>query len=395
LARDIAELKRRADEAERPWYRNASTTIPIAISVLALVASIAVPATQDAEARRQRQQDELTTKMDALNKVVEQIADLRRQNTEQLASASNLGIAQTESQLLNIKKLADQEQAKKLLQDSQIAAAANPSLVRVLAGELGLSGEEGAAKGMLEGLLRRHDVQGWDRAYSEEALAYWELLPDSSPQQMSDGRQNMERSIAFFQQQSGEYAKEALVGTQLSWANQELLVNNRSGAERQLQAAQKSLDLFNPLNEDKPFFQRSVLVVKYMIDGSPPGILGGATYTDADRWLGSWTVAIAHEVGKSGLLLLSLNKQTNLMDARMNVFDHSILEETYIGSGVFLREGELRIDWLGVVRSALSPNYPPTQTYGYTTLTLNRSGVLTMETYLLGEAPVSGRGRRK
>jgi hypothetical protein len=47
----------------------------------------------------------------------------------------------------------------------------------------------------------------------------------------------------------------------------------------------------------------------------------------------------------------------------------------------------LRIDWQAIWRAAPAPGLPPSETLGYTTLSLDGSKALALKTYLLGEAP--------
>jgi hypothetical protein len=392
LFRRVTELKTRADEADKPWYRVPSTILPILVSIFALAVSVYIPIREE----RQHASEELSTKLENVTTLVGQIIDLRKENSERMASSSNPELFQIESQLLNAKKLGLQERVTKLLDDPQASSKVDPSVVQALASEVGLSGDEGVARNLLQTVLRRKDIDGWQRASTSVALGFWEMQPDSTkfPDIVNDGRHNMEQAVQFYQDQPGERSKEALVYTHVAWAKQELLVNNRQGAKNELQIALACIGRLHPFNVDKPYLQSSYLAVERLVDGSQGGLSAALTDADTGRWYGSWAVNISPPAGTSGPLILIPNKQTNLVDARLDLFKDNVLVEKFVGSGSFLNAGAMRIDWLGVVRPANVPGYPPSQTYGYTLLHLDTANRLNMKTYLLGEATAQGRGMK-
>jgi hypothetical protein len=380
LLRQVTELQTRADDADKPWYRTPSTTIPIVISALAVITSIAIPWVQDWQATKQQAQANLAT----VESLAEQMIDLRKQNAEQLALTSNPALVVAESGLLNAKEQVLREKAKTLLEDPQIAEKADPGAVRVIAGELGNSGDLELAKADLRGLLNRSDVGTWERAYANASLAYYEMSLDAKPAEVDDGRKRMKEAISFYQQQPGDYARENVVEAYAAWANQDLAVGDRPGAKEEIQAAQISLKRLSPRDTDAPFISNGLFSIERSAEDSQDSY---QTDPDTNRWFGSWTVKNGPADQRSAFLIISLNRQTNLPDAKLDILERNALKESYVGSGAFLNPGTLRIDWQAIWRAATAPGFPPSQSLGYTMLSLNGSNALEMKTYLLGEPP--------
>lgn len=394
LFEQVSELQGRASDLEKAWYRDAKTTVPIIVSVFALLASVLIPVWQARQASKQHAQAQMEADLATFNNVVGQIVDLRKENTEAMSS-SNLAVSQTESVLLNVKKVALQDQAKGLLGEPQLSSRVDPGLVRVLASELGLSGEVSEARKDLREVLGREDVKGWERAYAMAALANWEMLPppDAEPREIADGRKQMQQAITFFAQQQGEYSREAVFSAYLSWANQELVVKDLEAARLELRNARQSLDGLNPLNPDRVFLEHSYAAETHLVDSPRPTVTGDlALEADAEGWYGTWTASVDLDASRSGPLILSWNKQTGLVEARLDLFENKALVEKYFGTGAFLDGTTLRIDWQVVLRSSTA--FPTQQTLGYTVVRLNTARRLLMTTYLLGQAPINARAVR-
>lgn len=374
----VDDLEVKTQEARKPWYKQ----LPLWLSIASLIISSGFSLYTAVQQMKDKRAEDLQKRLENLRTTVLQIADIRNQFLQILATSDQQNVTQfnQQSALLNTKKQVLIENADSLL--SGIEKDVSPAVFLELAYEESSDGRLVEAERYYKLGLQSNRLDVLSTVALNRSLGELYLQRQTNYYRPEIGRDYYRRALEVFKNQEDGFSLYNRVYVLCSWAYLEFQNRNTEAGTKLLQRGRAEA---LKISDDSPSRLLALNLVNWNEQFSHHAPKSKTTLPVISGVVGQWRMLYSDSPDISGVLAVVINPDGKTFSASVDAFKGDKLIRKYTGQVYASPSGMLTLEWTGIEATPLT-TMPWTYVYGTTTLKLSEDGRLSGNEYALGQA---------